>query len=53
MNSKLFLMAVAVIAAFGIAMVVTPVLAHNMTGGNMTAMAQQQSTLVVTLLSSK
>jgi pimeloyl-ACP methyl ester carboxylesterase len=52
MNSKLFLMAVAVIAAFGIAMVVTPVLAQNMTagnatggnvtGGNMTAMAQQQ-----------
>jgi pimeloyl-ACP methyl ester carboxylesterase len=55
MNSKLFLMAVAVIAAFGIAMVVTPVLAQNMTagnatggnvtGGSMTAMAQQQPTL--------
>jgi hypothetical protein len=53
MNSKLFLMAVAVIAAFGIAMVVTPVLAQNMTagnatgdgnvtGGNMTSMAKQQ-----------
>jgi pimeloyl-ACP methyl ester carboxylesterase len=53
MNLQLLLMAVAVIAAFGIVMVVTPVLAQNMTagnatgdgnvtGGNMTAMAKQQ-----------
>jgi hypothetical protein len=43
MNTKLFLMAIAVIAAFGIAAAVvgpvtiaTPALAQNMTGGNVT-----------------
>jgi hypothetical protein len=47
MNSKLFLMVVAVIAAFGIAVVAmvgpatitTPAVAQNMTGGNETMMA--------------
>jgi hypothetical protein len=51
MNSRLFLMAIAVIAAFGIAATVvgpvtiaTPVLAQrNMTGGNMTTAAWQAS----------
>ena len=45
MNSKLFLMAVSIVVAFGIAVaavgpvtVATPALAQNMTGGNMTAM---------------
>ena len=45
MNTKLFLMAFAVIAAFGISAAVvgpvsmtTPALAHNMTAGNMTDM---------------
>lgn len=44
MNSKMFLMAFAVIAAFGITAAVVgpvtiaaPALAQNMTGGNMTA----------------
>jgi predicted outer membrane protein len=48
MNSKLFLMAVAVVAAFGIAAVAgvgdsltiaTPAVAQNMTGDNATMMA--------------
>jgi hypothetical protein len=47
MNSKLFLMAVAVVAAFGIAVAVvggpltiaTPAVAQNMTGDNATMMA--------------
>ena len=47
MNSRLFLMAVAVIAAFGIAVaavvgpltITTPAIAQNMTGDNATMMA--------------
>ena len=47
MNSKLFLMAVAVVAAFGIAVaavsgpltIATPAVAQNMTGDNATMMA--------------
>jgi hypothetical protein len=46
MNSKLFLMVVAVVAAFGIAAamvgpltITTPVVAQNMTGDNATMMA--------------
>jgi hypothetical protein len=47
MNSKLFLMAVAVVAAFGVAVaavggpltIATPAVAQNMTGDNATMMA--------------
>ena len=52
MNSKLFLMVVAFIAAFGITVaaavvpviITTPALAQNMTGGNMTAMGGNNMT---------
>ena len=38
MDSKQLFIIAAIIAAFGIAMVAMPVLAQNMTGGNMTGM---------------
>jgi len=49
MNSKLFLMAVAVVAAFGIAAIIgsvtitTPVVAQNMTGDNATMMGDNMT----------
>jgi hypothetical protein len=43
MNTKILLAAIAIVVAFGIAAVPTPVVAQNMTGDNMTAMGGNMS----------